>query len=79
MSETYNDNSRMSPILILVVPCYNEEEIIKKSAAVLADKIRRLAGDGTVSAKSRILFVDDGRIRFLSCTLCAMRIRYIRL
>lgn len=60
MSETYNDNSRMSPILILVVPCYNEEEIIKKSAAVLADKIRRLAGDGTVSAKSRILFVDDG-------------------
>ncbi len=48
------------PILTLVVPCYNEEEIIEKSAGVLADKIRRLAGDGSISGKSRVLFVDDG-------------------
>ena len=27
------------PTLILVVPCYNEEEIIEKTAAVLADKM----------------------------------------
>lgn len=53
-------DSRTSPLLILVVPCYNEEEIIEKSAAVLADKVRRLMGDMIISEGSRILFVDDG-------------------
>lgn len=61
------------PLLVLVVPCYNEEEIIKKSATVLAEKIRRLAQSGAVSPMSRILFVDDGsRDNTLSiiCDLC---------
>lgn len=49
-----------TPVLILVVPCYNEEEIIEKSAAVLADKIKRMSAEGSISALSRILFVDDG-------------------
>ncbi len=51
---------RNDPVLTLVVPCYNEEEIIEKSAGVLADKIRRLVDGGAISKKSRILFVDDG-------------------
>ncbi len=51
---------RQIPLLILVVPCYNEEEIIAKTAQVMADKLRRLMGEGKVSDRSRILFVDDG-------------------
>ena len=55
-----NTRSGQTPLLILVVPCYNEEEIIAKTAAVMADKLRRLMAQNRVSNKSRILFVDDG-------------------
>lgn len=53
-------NNRQTPILVLVVPCYNEEEIIEKTSGVLADKLGRLENDNVISRKSRILFVDDG-------------------
>lgn len=53
-------NNRQTPILVLVVPCYNEEEIIEKTSGVLADKLGRLENDDVISHKSRILFVDDG-------------------
>ncbi len=49
-----------TPVLVMVVPCYNEEDIIEKSAAVIAGKIRRMSAEGAISDKSRILFVDDG-------------------
>ena len=52
--------TRTKPLLILVVPCYNEEEIIEKSAGVLSDKIGRLKKEGIIADGSRILFVDDG-------------------
>ncbi len=55
-----NKGSRQTPLLMLVVPCYNEEEIIAKTAAVMADKLRRLIKDNAISERSRILFVDDG-------------------
>lgn len=47
-------------ILYLVVPCYNEEEVLEKSAAVLKDKMLRLERAGRISARSRVLFVNDG-------------------
>ena len=52
--------NRENPLLILVVPCYNEEEIISKTAAVLSDKLKRLSKEGAIDQRSRILFVDDG-------------------
>lgn len=48
------------PILYLVVPCYNEEEVIEKSAQVLGDKLRRLMQDGQIAAGSKVMFVNDG-------------------
>lgn len=57
---TMNNEQRTNPTLILVVPCYNEEEIIEKTSRILADKLHRLEKANTISAKSRILFVDDG-------------------
>ncbi len=47
-------------ILYLVVPCYNEEEVLDKTAGVLRDKMRRLTQAGKISAKSKVLFVNDG-------------------
>ena len=47
-------------ILRLVVPCYNEEQILEESAARLLEKLRSLTGAGKIAAGSGILLVDDG-------------------
>lgn len=53
-------NERMIPVLYLVVPCYNEEEVIEKSAQVLGDKLRRLMRERRIAAGSKVMFVNDG-------------------
>lgn len=52
--------SRTTPVLYLVVPCYNEEEVIEKSARVLGDKLRRLMQAGRIATGSKVMFVNDG-------------------
>ena len=47
-------------ILYIVVPCYNEEEVLETTAEKLGDKLRSLIKSGAVSEKSRAVFVDDG-------------------
>lgn len=51
---------RKIPVLYLVVPCYNEEEVVEKSAWVMGDKLRRLIGEGKIRQGSKIMFVNDG-------------------
>ncbi len=48
------------PTLYLVVPCYNEEEVIEKTAQVLKDKMDRLMSAGRIEHDSKVLFVNDG-------------------
>ena len=48
------------PILYLVVPCYNEEEIIAESANRLSEKFDELIDKQIISSKSKIVFVNDG-------------------
>lgn len=52
--------AREIPVLYLVVPCYNEEEVIEKSAQVMGEKIRRLEREGKIAGNSKIMFVNDG-------------------
>ena len=47
-------------ILYIVVPCYNEEEVLPETAKRLREKVRALTEQGKISPKSRILFVNDG-------------------
>lgn len=47
-------------ILYIVVPCYNEEEMLPKSAPVFLGKLLGLIKSGKISDSSRVLFVDDG-------------------
>ena len=47
-------------ILYLVVPCYNEEEIIEKTIAKLKEKMNRLIAENKISVKSKVMFVNDG-------------------
>jgi glycosyltransferase involved in cell wall biosynthesis len=44
----------------IVVPCYNEEEVLRETAKRLLPVLDRLAAAGKVSPESRIFFVDDG-------------------
>ncbi len=46
--------------LYLVVPCYNEQEVLPETAEKLLGKMKKLQSDGKINEKSRILFVDDG-------------------
>lgn len=50
----------MSVFLNIIVPCYNEQEVIEKTAEELNKIIKELIDDGKVSVHSRITFVDDG-------------------
>ncbi|MBD5520942.1 MAG: glycosyltransferase family 2 protein [Lachnospiraceae bacterium] len=51
---------RKIPVLYLVVPCYNEEEVVEKSAQVMSDKLRRLVSEGKIKRNSKVMFVNDG-------------------
>ena len=50
----------MADTLYIVVPCYNEEEVLPVTAEKLKEKTEQLKADGAISQNSRILFVDDG-------------------
>lgn len=50
----------MSDTLYIVVPCYNEEDVLPETAKRLRDKLRGLSEAGEISPESRILFVNDG-------------------
>ncbi|MGY3776146.1 glycosyltransferase family 2 protein [Helcococcus sueciensis] len=47
-------------ILWIVIPCYNEQEVLPITAPMFLEKLNRLIDSGKVSNKSRILFVNDG-------------------
>ncbi|KRO04609.1 glycosyltransferase-like protein [Levilactobacillus paucivorans] len=49
-----------APRLTLVVPCYNEEPMLPKSAPVLSAILHRLMDSNQIATDSKILFVDDG-------------------
>ncbi|MEG0703132.1 MAG: glycosyltransferase family 2 protein [Christensenella sp.] len=46
--------------LYIVVPCYNEQEVLHETTKRLINKIERMVADGLISQDSRIMYVDDG-------------------
>lgn len=46
--------------LYLVIPCYNEEEVLPETARRLKDKLSDLIERNKIDKKSRIVFVNDG-------------------
>jgi len=47
-------------ILYMVVPCYNEQEVLRETAQQLKAKYTSLISEGLISHDSRIVFVNDG-------------------
>lgn len=50
----------MNSTLYIVVPCYNEEEVLPETSKRLLAKLTSLMEQGKCSKDSRILFVNDG-------------------
>lgn len=46
--------------LFLVIPCYNEQEVLNETSRQLKEKMQTLMQSGKIDKKSRIVFVDDG-------------------
>ncbi len=46
--------------LYLVIPCYNEEEVLPETSKRLKEKVTSLITKGKIDEGSRIVFVNDG-------------------
>ena len=49
-----------NPVLYIVIPCYNEQEVLPLTAPLFREELTRLTEAGRISPDSRILFVNDG-------------------
>ena len=50
----------MSKILYLVIPCYNEEEVLPLTKKELKEKMDNLIKENKISKDSKVMFVNDG-------------------
>lgn len=50
----------MKPILYIVIPCYNEEEVLPITSVQFLEKLNFLIHEDKISDESRIMFVNDG-------------------
>lgn len=50
----------MGKCMYLVIPCYNEEEVLYETSNRLLAKLNEMIEDGLVNTTSRIMFVNDG-------------------
>ena len=51
---------KKEPILYVVVPCYNEEEVLEETTKQLKVKMESLINKKEISAKSKVMYVNDG-------------------
>ena len=53
-------NHRHTPVLYIVIPCYNEQEVLPITAPLFLKTINDLSDARKISPDSRVLFVNDG-------------------
>ena len=73
-------NNRTDPILYIVIPCYNEQEVLPITAPMFLQKLADLTAAGKISLESRVLFVNDGskdRTWEIICDLAARDPHYV--
>lgn len=50
----------MTPKLIIVIPCFNEQEVLPITSGIFLEQLNKMVAAGKISDDSRIMFVDDG-------------------
>ena len=53
-------NINCSPVLYIIIPCYNEEEVLPVTAPIFRQKLQDMVDLKLIDKESRILFVNDG-------------------
>ncbi|MFV0413926.1 MAG: glycosyltransferase family 2 protein [Oscillospiraceae bacterium] len=48
------------PVLYIVIPCYNEQDVLPITNVLFLDKLQSLIDAGRIAGESRVLFVNDG-------------------
>ena len=57
----HNEKFNKKPVkTYIVLPCYNEEEVLPETCRQLLELFREMKNGGLISNSSRIVFVDDG-------------------
>ena len=51
---------KKEPILYVVIPCYNEEEVLEETTKRMKEKLNNLIKTKTISEKSKVMYVNDG-------------------
>lgn len=51
---------KKEPILYMVIPCYNEEEVLEETTKQLKKKYEELIKAKKISDKSKVMYVNDG-------------------
>lgn len=51
---------KKKPILYIIVPCYNEEDVLPVTNTLFVKKLFQLIKNNEISNSSRILYVNDG-------------------
>ena len=54
------ETKRIPPVLYIVIPCYNEQEVLPITAPMFLQKLNELMAQGKISGDSRVMFVNDG-------------------
>ena len=50
----------MQPVLYIVIPCYNEEQVLPITSVMFRDKLIQMIGEGKIKETSKVVFVNDG-------------------
>lgn len=51
---------RTRPVIATVVPCYNEQEVLPSTAAILGELLDTMLKKDMISDRSFVMFVNDG-------------------
>ncbi len=60
MTRDFGQNERNELELAIVVPCYNEEEVLKQTSQQLLDILSQLIGKKKIASSSKVWLIDDG-------------------
>lgn len=52
--------NRKNPVLYIIVPCYNEQEVLPITGIMFLKKIKQLREENKIGEKSKVVFVNDG-------------------
>ncbi len=50
----------MSPVLYIIIPCYNEQEVLPVTAPLFLEQLHSMQSESLISQESKIMFVNDG-------------------